>query len=343
MMEFTFEESPWEQALKALHPGDRISAVRALTLLEELSDEEAEDALLALEQQGIKLDISDLPGDYGSGETAARLHREQKLAESGNLLESLDENDPLGLYMRELAELPAAGDAQSLAEQYAAGNEEVLQLLTNLCLSLVVERACTMTGRGVLLLDLIQEGSLGLWQGILNFTGGDFDRHIRWWIDQYLAKAVLMQARSGGIGQKMRTALEDFRDMDQQLLGDLGRNPTLEEIAEAIHVSVEEAAAIEAMLTQAKLRQQTELARQPKEETPDDDQAVENTAYFQARQRILEMLSALTEQEARLLTLRFGLGGGLPQSPQQTAEAMGLTTDEVIKMEAAALQKLRQQ
>lgn len=341
MTEFTFEESAWEQALKDSQPGDTLPAAKALLLLEEMSDEEAEEALLALEEQEITLDISDLPLDSGSGEAALRLRQEQQLVKNGNLLAGLDENDPLGLYLQELAAIPAAGDAQALAEQYAAGNEEVLQNLTNLCLSRVVDAACKHTGRGVLLLDLIQEGSLGLWQGILRYTGGDFDKYIGWWIDQYLAKAVLMQARSSGIGEKMRTALEDYRDMDQQLLGELGRNPTQEEIAEAIHITPEEAATVAEMLTQAKLRQQTVLSREPKEQTAEDNQAVEDTAYFQARQRVLDMLSTLPSQEAKLLTLRFGLDGGLPKTAQQAGEILGLTAEEAVNMEAAALAKLR--
>ena len=282
-----------------------------------------------------------MPLDSGSGEAAVRLRSEQQAAQSGNLMAGLDENDPLGLYLQEIAELPVAGDAQVLAQQYAAGNEDVLQKLTNLCLSRVVETACGYTGRGVLLLDLIQEGSLGLWQGILRYTEGDFYNHIQWWIDQYLSKAALMQARNSGIGEKMRTALEDYRDMDQQLLGELGRNPTVEEIAEAIHISLEEAATVAEMLTQAKLRQQTVSAREPKEETPEDNQAVEDTAYFQARQRVLDMLSTLSEQEAKLLTLRFGLDGGLPKTAQQAGEILGLTAQEAVNMEAAALAKLR--
>lgn len=341
MMEFTFEESAWEQALKMLRPGDVLPAARALLLMEEMSDEEAEEALLALEEQGITLDITDLPMDSGSGEAALRLRQEQQMVKSGNLLAGLDENDPLGLYLQEVSNMPVAGDAQALAEQYAAGKEEVLQDLTNLCLSRVVETACGHTGRGILLLDLIQEGSLGLWQGILRYTDGDFDKHIDWWIRQYLAKAALMQARNSGIGEKMKTALEDYRDMDQQLLDELGRNPTLEEIAEAIHITTEEAAVVAEMLTQAKLRQQTVLSREPKEETPDDNQAVEDTAYFQARQRVLDMLSTLSEQEAKLLTLRFGLDGGLPKTAQQAGEILGLTAEEAVNMEAAALSKLR--
>jgi RNA polymerase primary sigma factor len=242
-----------------------------------------------------------------------------------------------------LSEIPAIGDESLLAEQYLAGNDGVAQQLVNLSLSRVVEHACGMTGWGVLLLDLIQEGSLGLWQGILNYTGGDYETHICWWIDQYLAKAVLMQAHTGGIWQKMRCRLADYRDADQQLLAELGRNPTLEEIAEAIHVTVEEATTYAAMLNQARAREQIEQLRQPKATTPDDEQAVENTAYFQTRQRITEMLSTLTEQEAKLLTLRFGLEGDAPKTPEQTGAAMGLTADEVINQEAAALLKLRQQ
>lgn len=343
MMEFTFERSPWEQLVDRLHPGDQVSGLECLKQIETLSEEEAEEALLALEERGIALNITDLPPCGNDGEAALRLKLERKLAKNGQLIAGLEENDPLRLYLEELVEMPAAGDENLLAAKYAAGDACVVQQLVSLSLSRVVEHACGMTGRGVLLLDLIQEGSLGLWHGILNYTGGDYEDHIGWWIDQYLAKAVLMQAHTGRILEKMRQGVADFRDADQRLLSDLGRNPTLEEIAEAIHVSVEEAATYAAMQTQAKAKEQLEQLRQPKETTPDDEQAVENTSYFQTRQRIVEMLSTLTEQEAKLLTLRFGLEGGKPKTPEEVGNLLGLTPDEVITQEAAALLKLRQQ
>lgn len=342
-MEFVFEETPWEQGVNALQPGDTISALRCLNLLEDLSQDDAAEALLLLEEKGIGLDISDLPKGIFSGEAALRLRQEQQLVEKGRLLEGLEENDPLRLYLKEIAALPAAGDEEVLARQYAAGDETVAQKLANLSLSRVVERACALTGRGVLLLDLIQEGSVGLWQGILNYTDGNYVNYKDWWIDQYLCKAVLLQAHESGVGQRMRQGMEDYRDMDQRLLAELGRNPTLEEVAEAIHVSVEEAAAFAAMLNQARARQQVERSCEVPQETPDDNQAVENTAYFQTRQRILEMLSGLSQQEQKLLTLRFGLEGGLPKSPQETGEVLGLMADEVVELEAKALLKLRQQ
>ena len=342
-MEFAFEPSSWELALDKLHTGDTISAVDCLHLLEDMSEEEAQEALLCLEEQGITLDASCLPRMRGSGENAARLKLEEKLAESGQLLQGLDENDPLRLYLEELSAIPACGDVNLLAARYARGDDSVRQQLTDLSLRRVVERACRMTGRGVLLLDLIQEGSVGLWQGVLCYAEGDYVNHTNWWIDQYLAKAVLIQALCNGIGQKLRQGMEDYRDADQKLLSELGRNPTLEEISEAIHVTAEEAMVYEAMLAQARLKEKVEQSRQPREQTPDDEQAVENTAYFQMRQRVTELLSTLGEQEAKLLTLRFGLEGGLPKTPQQAGEALGMTEEEVLKIEAEALLKLRQQ
>ncbi len=342
-MEFVFEPSSWELALDKLHTGDTISAVDCLNLLESMSEEEAQEALLSLEERGIALDVSHLPKMHSSGENAIRLKLEEKLASSGQLLQGLDENDPLRLYLEELSAIPAQGEVSLLAEKYARGDDSARQALVNLSLGSVVERACKTTGRGVLLLDLIQEGSMGLWQGILCYESGDYVNHTNWWIDQYLAKAVLMQAHCNGIGQKLRQGMEDYRDADQQLLGELGRNPTLEEIAEAIRVSVEEAATYASMLNQARVKEQIEQLRQPKEKTADDEQAVENTAYFQTRQRIAEMLSTLTEQEARVLTLRFGLEDGVSLNEAQVGKMLGLTPEEVINIEKQSLLKLRQQ
>lgn len=337
MNEFCFEQTPWEATLDTLH--STISAARFLTLLEGEEEAAVEEALQDLEERHVALDISNLHADYGTGETEKRLRREEMLVRSGKLLENLEESDPLRLYLEEIAGVPAAGDPQLLAQQYLAGDESVVSRLVNVTISRAIALAQEMTGRGVLLLDLIQEASLGLWQGILHYSGGDFDAHIDWWIRQYLAKIVTMQARAGGVGQKMRKALEDYRAVDKRLLTQLGRNPTLEEIALELQVSPEEAEVYEQMLSTARA---VAKAKEPvREQEPEDDQAVENTAYFQSRQRILDMLSTLSEQEAKVLTLRFGLEGGLPCTPQETGKQLGLTAEQVVSLEAAALEKLR--
>ena len=303
----------------------------------------AAEMLEDLEQLQITLDITALEKIAPTGDLALRLRQEQQLVEQGRLLTDLEETDPLRLYLEELAAIPVAGDVELLAQQYARGDETAQQKLTDLSLSRCVELACQMTGKGVLLLDLIQEAGLGLWQGILHYTGGDFQTHRDWWINHYLARAVVLQARAAGVGQKLRTAMEDYRDVDQRLLSELGRNPTLEEIAQAMHIRAEDAAVYEAMLSAARSRQQVDAAREEKEPTPEDEQAVEDTAYSQSRQRILELLSTLSEQESRLLSLRFGLEGGLPLSPEDTGKKLGLTPQEVVTMEAAALAKLRKE
>ena len=343
MMEFTFEASPWEKALEALQPGETINILNLLSYLEEEDEDTVLEALDMLEEKSVALSIDDLPNLPTGGNMALRLREEAQLVESGRLLTGLPENDPLRLYLEELAGTPAAGDTEFLAQQYLDGDENAAQKLVTLSLSRVVELASALAGKNVLLLDLIQEGSMGLWQGILNYTGGSFDTHRDWWIRQYLHRAVFMQARSGEMGQKLRQGMEDYRDVDQKLLAELGRNPTLEEIAQAMHVEAEEAAVYSNMLTMAQTRRQVDEAMEEKEPEPEEDQAVEDTAYFQMRQRIGELLSVLSAEDAQLLTLRFGLEGGMPMSPEETGRKLGLTPQEVVTKEANALAKLRRQ
>ena len=343
MMEFTFEASPWEKALEALQPGETINILTLLSYLEEEDEDTVLEALDMLEEKSVALSIDDLPNLPTGGNMALRLREEAQLVESGRLLTGLPENDPLRLYLEELAGTPAAGDTEFLAQQYLDGDENAAQKLVTLSLSRVVELASALAGKNVLLLDLIQEGSMGLWQSILNYTGGSFDTHRDWWIRQYLHRAVFMQARSGEMGQKLRQGMEDYRDVDQKLLAELGRNPTLEEIAQAMHVEAEEAAVYSNMLTMAQTRRQVDEAMEEKAPEPEEEQAVEDTAYFQMRQRIGELLSVLPAEDAELLTLRFGLEGGMPMSPEETGRKLGLTPQEVVTKEANALAKLRRQ
>lgn len=341
-LEFSFEATPWEAFLRTKGMGDTISAVTLLSLLEGEEEQQVEDALQDLETGCMHLDISGLPKVGGTGEAAVRLRRETQLAQKGLNPSELDENDPLRLYLEEIAATPACGDENLLAEKSAKGDETAMMLLTNLGLSRVVQLAVEHTGYGVLLMDLIQEGSLGLWQAIRNYHRGEYAAHRDRWIRFYLAKAVTLQARQNGVGQKMRTALEDYRAVDERLLGELGRNPTLEEIALELHMRVEEADAVRKMLEDARILAKVKKPPVDEEEEKEaQEQSVEDTAMFQMRQRILDLLSGLTEADQKLLTLRFGLEGGKPLSPEETGKQLGLTPEEVVAREAAALAKLR--
>ena len=341
-LDITFEASPWESFLMTKGMGQTVSAVTVLSLLEGDEEQQLEDALQDLETGCMILDISGLPKTGGSGEAALRLRREAELAQKGLDPSTLEESDPLRLYLEEIAATPAFGDENLLAESCAKGDEKAMEQLTNLGLSRVIQLAGEHTGYGVLLQDLIQEGSLGLWQGICNYHRGDYAAHRDRWIRFYLAKAVTLQARQSGVGQKMRTALEDYRSVDERLLGELGRNPTLEEIALELHMGVEEADAVRKMLEDARILAKVKTPPVDEEEEKEaQEQSVEDTALFQMRQRISDLLSGLPEEDQKLLTLRFGLEGGKPLTPAETGERLGLTPEEVVAKEAAALSKLR--
>ena len=334
-LDFSFEPDPWETFRMSLTMGDTVSASQILTLLEGEDGQALEDALQELETACVKLDISDLPKSGGTGDTALRLKQEAQLVQEGLNPKALEPNDPLRLYLEEVAAVPVCGDEQLLAE--TGDNPEAL---TNLGLSRVIELAQDYVGYGVLLMDLIQEGSLGLWQAIGCYREGAYAAHRDRWIRFYLARAVILQAYASGIGQKMRRAMEDYRQVDERLLGELGRNATIEEIADELHMSVEEVRTVRKMMDNARMLDKA-IRPEEEEEKKEAEQAVEDTALFQSRQRIGDLLSALDETDARLLTLRFGLEGGRPASPEETGSALGMTAQEVLAREAAALAKLR--
>lgn len=338
-LEYSFEQTPWEAFLSTRQAGDTVFAGKMLALLEGEGGDALEDALQSLEEGGMNLSVADLPRPSITGEAGLRLRREEELVKAGLSPRKLEEGDPLRLYLEDLAGLPACGDERLLAERCAAGDESAREPLTNLGLSRVIELAGEYTGFGVLLLDLIQEGSLGLWEAVQSYSGGDYpalrDRLIRF----YLAKAVTVSAWDAGVGQKIRQAMEDYRAVDQRLLAELGRNPALEEIAEQLHMSPETTRTVKKMLDDASARERT--TRGTEDPSEEADQPAENTALFQMRQRIQELLSVLGEEDGRLLTLRFGLEGGLPLSPEETGERLGLTPEEVLAREAAALASLR--
>ncbi len=346
-MEFTFGDSQLDVFLDTLVPGGVLPAGQLLTALEGEEEEILEAAFDRLEELGVTVSMTDLPKPALTGETATRLTLEEKLAREGKLLGALEADDPLQIYLEELARIPAFGDLTLMAEDLAQANEKgredpaLMTALLNLSMSRVVQLATEFTGWGVLLLDLLQEGSMGLWSCIASFQGGDFEAKRDYAIRLAMAKAVIFQARASGVGLRMRQLMEDYRTVDERLLTELGRNPTLAEIAEAMHVTVEVAAGAAENLDAARLLSRARQEQPPVEE--EEDQPVEDTAYFQMRQRISELLSSLEKDQAALLTLRYGLEGGLPMTAQQVAAKLGMTPDAVVSAEAAALAQLRKQ
>ena len=343
MNDFVFDRgfSPWDMALSRMKPGDVLSAGRFIALMEQDQSVEPEQAAMELEEKGILLDVSDLPKVAVSGKTDARIKLESKLYKSNGFLNNLDENDPLRLSLVQMNGIPVLEDEDALALKAAAGDQRAMEQLTNGSLKLVYEIAGEYLDRGVLLMDLMQEGSLGLWQAVLNYREDSFRESASWWIHQAMARAVTLQAHASGVGSHMAKSMERYRAADRELLTQLGRNPTEEEIALEMGVTPEEAAAVGKMLREVETMDRVRKADQPRDPEPEDEQAVEDTAYFQSRQRINELLSGLSEADAKLLTMRYGLEGKAPMTAQQVGEVLGLTAEEVTSREAAALASLR--
>lgn len=312
-LDVDFGDSPFELAIAQLKTGDSFPAGRFLTLLEGEDEETVEAAFETLAERGIRLELSGIPKVSPTGSGAARLHLEEKLAKSEHIAENLPEEDPLRLYLEELSQAEGDPMGEMLPKVVALAREYV--------------------GYGVLLTDLIQEGNLALWEAMA--SEGNAEEAAR----QGMTKAVTMQARANGVGSKMRQALEKYRAADERLLVRLGRTPLLEEIAQEAGITLEEAYTVSKMYEDAKLV--ASAHKKPEKNDEDEEKAVEDTAYFQMRQRISDLLSSLTPEEQKLLTLRFGLEGSGPQSPEQVGLALGLTAAEAVAAEAKALAKLR--
>lgn len=340
-LEFTFEASQWERSFAKFAPGSTLDGVQFLAMMEAESEENLEYALNLLDEKNIMLTTDGLEMSSGYADTAARLRYEKDLVRRNALPQELEENDPLRIYLEELESLPVCENPELLVKEYQSGREEVLPQLMNGMLRMVNEQAFSLVGRGVVLLDLIQEGAVALWQAVLSYKEGNFEEHCSHYVQRSLNRALVYQARECGIDQKIRRMMEDYRVVDERLLADLGRNPTAAELADALHMTTEEVSTVAGMVEAARRLNLAKQEPEPEEEELAETQAVEDTAYFQMRQRISELLSNLDEADAKLLTLRYGLEKGLPMSAAEVGNILGLTADEVTAREAEALMKLR--
>ena len=239
--------------------------------------------------------------------------------------------DPLRLYWQELEALPRLNslDARELTNGGADPNR-----LTEGLLWLVAQEALDFAGQGVLLLDLMQEGAMGLLQAMED-PGPDPVERGRWHVRQAMARAVALQYLSTGEAQRLVAAMRAYQQADRRLLERLGRNPGPEELAQELGKPVTEVLALGNMVRDA--------AAAPKEsrEPAQEVEKVEDTAYFQLRTRVEELLSVLEEVDQALLKGRFGLDGRPPMSLEETARDLGLDLEEAAERERRAMLALR--
>lgn len=339
-LDLVWERPAWEEALADLRAGDVIPAEEFLALLGQASDQEAEEAALALEVRGVSLDVSHLPAAWGPATAADRLAWEAELVQAGAIPGGLEGSDPLALYWRELAALSPCTDAQArvLGRQARAGDAQAQRALAQGLLFLVAEEARAFAGRGVLLLDLMQEAALSLWQAVLDLdeeSGLDWARRR---VRQAMARTVTLQWKASGDGGRLLQALRAYQQADRQLLKELGRNPTRQELAAALQITVSEVESLAKLLREAAASQ-----RRVSREEPAEDKPVEETAAFQLHSQVTALLDRLEPMDRQVITLRFGLEGKRPCTPEEAARRLGCSVAEVLKRETEALALLRTQ
>ena len=263
-------------------------------------------------------------------------------------------DDPVRMYLKEIGKVPllTAEEEVELAKKMAEGGEEGEEAKKRLCeanLRLVVSIAKRYVGRGMLFLDLIQEGNLGLIKAVDKFDytkGYKFSTYATWWIRQAITRSIADQARTIRIPVHMVETINKLIRVSRQLLQELGREPTPEEIAEEMGISVEKVREIQ-KVAQEPVSLETPIGEEEDSHLgdfiPDEDvpQPVEAAAYSMLKEQLVEVLDTLTEREQKVLKLRFGLEDGRARTLEEVGKEFDVTRERIRQIEAKALRKLR--
>ncbi len=266
--------------------------------------------------------------------------------------EGISIDDPVRMYLKEIGRVPllTAQEEVDLAKQMEAGDEEAQKRLAESNLRLVVSIAKRYVGRGMLFLDLIQEGNLGLIKAVEKFDynkGYKFSTYATWWIRQAITRAIADQARTIRIPVHMVETINKLIRVSRQLLQKLGREPTADEIAKEMEVSVDRVREI-MKIAQEPVSLETPIGEEEDSHLGDfiedqDAQAPADAASFQLlKEQLGEVLSTLTEREQKVLILRFGLDEtGRARTLEEVGQSFGVTRERIRQIEAKALRKLR--
>ena len=263
-------------------------------------------------------------------------------------------DDPVRMYLKEIGKVPllTAEEEVELAKKMAEGGEEGEEAKKRLCeanLRLVVSIAKRYVGRGMLFLDLIQEGNLGLIKAVDKFDytkGYKFSTYATWWIRQAITRSIADQARTIRIPVHMVETINKLIRVSRQLLQELGREPSPEEIADEMGLSVDKVREIQ-KVAQEPVSLETPIGEEEDSHLgdfiPDEDvpQPVEAAAFSMLKEQLVEVLDTLTDREQKVLKLRFGLEDGRARTLEEVGKEFEVTRESIRQIEAKALRKLR--
>ena len=265
--------------------------------------------------------------------------------------EGVGVEDPVRMYLKEIGKVPllSAEEEIELAKRMEEGDEKAKQRLAEANLRLVVSIAKRYVGRGMLFLDLIQEGNLGLIKAVEKFDyrkGYKFSTYATWWIRQAITRAIADQARTIRIPVHMVETINKLIRVSRQLLQDLGREPTPEEIAEQMDLGVDRVREI-LKISQEPVSLETPIGKEEDSHLGDfiqDDNVpvpADAAAFTMLREQLEEVLGTLTEREQKVLRLRFGLDDGRARTLEEVGKVFKVTRERIRQIEAKALRKLR--
>ncbi|MBY7143359.1 RNA polymerase sigma factor RpoD [Virgibacillus sp. NKC19-3] len=260
-------------------------------------------------------------------------------------------NDPVRMYLKEIGrvDLLSAAEEIDLATRIEKGDEEAKRRLSEANLRLVVSIAKRYVGRGMLFLDLIQEGNMGLIKAVEKFDyrkGFKFSTYATWWIRQAITRAIADQARTIRIPVHMVETINKLIRVQRQLLQDLGREPTPEEIGEEMELSPDKVRDI-LKIAQEPVSLETPIGEEDDSHLGDfieDNEAVspsDHAAYELLKEQLEDVLDTLTDREENVLRLRFGLDDGRTRTLEEVGKVFGVTRERIRQIEAKALRKLR--
>ena len=265
--------------------------------------------------------------------------------------EGISIEDPVRMYLKEIGKVPllSAEEEIDLAQRMEEGDEDAKKRLAEANLRLVVSIAKRYVGRGMLFLDLIQEGNLGLIKAVEKFDyrkGYKFSTYATWWIRQAITRAIADQARTIRIPVHMVETINKLIRVSRQLLQELGREPTPEEIAEEMNMGVERVREI-LKISQEPVSLETPIGEEEDSHLGDfiqDDNVpvpADAAAFTLLKEQLVEVLGTLTEREQKVLRLRFGLDDGRARTLEEVGKEFNVTRERIRQIEAKALRKLR--
>ena len=276
---------------------------------------------------------------------------EEEIANADAYADTFSTDDPVRMYLKEIGKVPLLTPEEELelAKRMAEGDEEAKQRMSEANLRLVVSIAKRYVGRGMLFLDLIQEGNMGLIKAVEKFDytkGYKFSTYATWWIRQAITRAIADQARTIRIPVHMVETINKVIRVSRQLLQELGHDPSAEEIAEEMNMPVDKVQDI-LKIAQEPVSLETPIGEEEDSHLgdfiPDEDasEPSEAASFTLLKEQLMEVLATLTPREEKVLRLRFGLEDGRTRTLEEVGKEFNVTRERIRQIEAKALRKLR--